>query len=541
MPDLVPIRRALVSVSDKADLLPLAKALVRFGVEIVSTGGTGKALAEAGVPVTPIDALTGFPEIMGGRVKTLHPGVHGALLGLRDDADHQAAMNKHGIKPIDLVCVNLYPFEKTIAQDGVSQREAVEQIDIGGPSMIRSAAKNFGWVCVVTSPKQYDRVAQELTEHKGATSLRLRADLAAAAFARTSEYDSAIANYLAGPGGAGGFPHVLNPSFVRIEDLRYGENPHQKAALYRDATYTGPSVVGARQLHGKELSYNNIADAAAALELTEALGRVEANEAGACVIKHTNPCGAAVAFSPLAAVELAIAGDPLAAYGGILSINRPVTLEIAQRLCRDDVFFEVVVAPEFDSAALEAIRGRWQNVRLLATGSRGRGGAGAKRVDYRSVPGGMLAQEADVREPSPGEWTHVAGPEPTNEQRRIGAFLECVTRAESSNAVVIGGAAGAGGGGAMRVLGVGGGQVDRLTACRIAVSKAGVGAGAGAGGAVAFGDAFFPFPDGPKVLIDAGVKVLVHPGGSKRDAETFELCNARGVTCLLTGVRHFRH
>lgn len=536
MPDLVPIRRALLSVSDKADLLPLAKALVRFGVEIVSTGGTAKTLAEAGVPVTPIDALTGFPEIMGGRVKTLHPGVHGALLGLRDDPDHQAAMTKHGIKPIDLVCVNLYPFEKTIAQDGVSQKEAVEQIDIGGPSMIRSAAKNFGWVCVVTSPKQYDRVAQELIEHKGATSLRLRADLAAAAFARTSEYDSAIANYLAGPGGAGGFPHVLNPSFVRIEDLRYGENPHQKAALYRDATYTGPSVVGAKQLHGKELSYNNIADAAAALELTEAFGRVEPNMAGACVIKHTNPCGAAVAASPLVAVELAIAGDPLAAYGGILSINRPVTIEIAQRLCRDDVFFEVVVAPEFDAAALEAIRGRWQNVRLLATGSRLRSG-GAKRVDYRSVPGGMLAQEADVREPSPREWTHVAGPEATAEQRRIGAFLECVTRAESSNAVVIGGAVPGQGSGAMRVFGVGGGQVDRLTACKIAVAKA----GANAAGAVAFGDAFFPFPDGPKVLIDAGVKVLVHPGGSKRDAETFESCNARGVTCLLTGVRHFRH
>jgi phosphoribosylaminoimidazolecarboxamide formyltransferase/IMP cyclohydrolase len=543
MPDLVPIRRALFSVSDKSDLLPLANALASRGVEIVSTGGTAKSLSDGGVKVTPIDVLTGFPEIMGGRVKTLHPAVHGALLGVRDHPDHQAAMAQHGIKPIDLVCVNLYPFEKTIAKPGVSHAEAIEQIDIGGPSMIRSAAKNFEWVTVVTSPKQYDRLAQELAAHQGATSRRLRAELAAAAFARTSEYDAAIANALTGDspfagsfGGANaaGFPHVLNPSFVRIDELRYGENPHQRAALYRDGTYTGPSVVGARQVHGKDLSYNNIADAAAALEVTESLGRVMPDAACACVIKHTNPCGAAASIDARQAVELAIAGDPLAAYGGILSINRSITPDIASRLSEKDVFFEVIVAPGIEPTALEALRARWQNLRILIIDPQAR--PATRRIDYRSVPGGMLAQDADLRSPSTDQWAHAAGPAPKPEQIRVAAFLEGLTRAVSSNAVVIGGQDPAAPQ-TIRLFGAGGGQVDRLTACRIAVSKA----GSLARGAVAFGDAFFPFPDGPEVLVDAGVAMLVHPGGSKRDQETFDLCNRRGVTCMTTGIRHFRH
>jgi phosphoribosylaminoimidazolecarboxamide formyltransferase / IMP cyclohydrolase len=546
MPDVVPVRRALLSVSDKADLLPLAHALIAHGIEIVSTGGTAKALGDAGLNVTPIDALTGFPEIMGGRVKTLHPAVHGALLGVRDHPDHQAAMTQHGIKPIDLVCVNLYPFEKTIANPGVSHAEAIEQIDIGGPSMIRSAAKNFEWVTVVTSPKQYDRLAQEMATLKGGTTRRLRAELAAAAFARTSEYDAAIANALAtdppfaalhaGSTNAGysGFPHVLRPSFVRIDDLRYGENPHQSAALYRDSTYAGPSVVGARQVHGKDLSYNNIADAAAALEVTESLGRVMPDAACVCIIKHTNPCGASASINPREAVELAIAGDPLAAYGGILSINRPVTIEIAARLSEKDVFFEVIVAPAIDPAALDALRTRWQNLRILIVDAQSR--TASRRIDYKSIPGGMLAQEADLRTPAPHEWVHAGGPAPRPEQIRVAAFLEGLTKAVSSNAIVIGGQDPSAPQ-TIRLFGAGGGQVDRLTACRIAVTKA----GALARGAVAFGDAFFPFPDGPGVLINAGVSMLVHPGGSKRDQETFDLCATRGVTCLTTGIRHFRH
>lgn len=540
MPDLVPIRRALISVSDKTDLVPFARGLAARGVEIISTGGTAKALTEAGVKVTPIDQLTGFPEIMGGRVKTLHPAVHGGLLALRDDPDHAAAMQKHGIRPIDLVCINLYPFEKTIAQPGVEQREAIEQIDIGGPSMIRSAAKNFPWVTVITSPTAYDRVAAEMNANDGATTLRLRSELAAAAFGRTSEYDAAIASYLSRSSGIA-FPHVLRLGYVKAEELRYGENPHQEAALYRDPASTGPTVVNARQLHGKQLSYNNINDAAAALELPKSLRRLDPSRAGAAVIKHTNPCGAALASAGggcREAVDLAIAGDPLAAYGGILAVNTTLDTAAAERICREDVFMEVIVAPEFDPEALEMLRSRWTGVRLLATGSRA--ASASRKLEYRSVPGGMLVQDRDVPSPAPDRWTHAAGPRPTAIQLAAAAFLEVVVRFVGSNAIVIGGGPEGGApvpGGPVRLLGAGGGQVDRVTACRIAVEKA----GAKARGAIAFGDAFFPFPDGPQILVDAGVSVIVHPGGSKRDQETFDLCNARGVACMVTGVRHFKH
>lgn len=544
MPDLVPISRALISVSDKADLVPFARALAARAVEIISTGGTARALAEAGIAVTPIDAVTGFPEIMGGRVKTLHPLVHGGLLGVRDDADHAAAMKRHGIRPIDLVCVNLYPFEGTVADPACPEHEAVEQIDIGGPSMIRSAAKNFEWVAVVTSPSQYDRVAAELASHDGATTRRTRHELAAAAFARTGEYDAAIASYLArAEGGSEGaaFPPVLRLSYAMADELRYGENPHQAAALYRDPAWAGPGVVGARQLHGKQLSYNNINDAAAAQELVLALGSLDPARIGCAIVKHANPCGAALAPSCLDAVEAAIAGDPVAAYGGILAINRPLDTSAAARLCADDVFLEVIVAPEFAPEAAEALKARWMNVRLLAVGGStpGRRAPAGRTLDYRSVPGGMLAQERDATIPDPSRWTHAAGPKPTPAQLASGAFLECVARALSSNAIAVGGATPSGGtgGSPVRVFGAGAGQMDRVGACRIAVQKA----GAFARGAVAFSDAFFPFADGPRILIDAGVKVIVHPGGSKRDPDTFAACNAAGVTCLTTGVRHFRH
>lgn len=542
MPDLVPIRRALVSVSDKTDLIPFARMLASRGVEIISTGGTAKALTDAGIAVTPIDRVTGFPEIMGGRVKTLHPMVHGGLLALRDDPQHAAAMQRHGIKPIDLVCINLYPFEQTIAKAGVEQREAIEQIDIGGPSMIRSAAKNFPWVTVITSPTAYDRAAAEMAGNDGATTLRLRAELAAAAFGRTSEYDAAIASYLSRSSGIA-FPHVLRLGYIKADELRYGENPHQEAALYRDPASTGQTVVNARQLHGKELSYNNINDAAAALELAKALRRLDPSRAGACVIKHTNPCGAAMSAGdgPTAcrdAVDLAIAGDPLAAYGGILAVNTTLDTPAAERICREDVFMEVIVAPEFEPAALEMLRKRWTGVRLLAAGNKVP--SAARKLEYRSVPGGMLVQDRDIPAPAPDRWPHAAGPQPSPIQLAAAAFLEVVVRFVGSNAIVIGGGPDGGSptpGGAVRLLGAGGGQVDRVTACRIAAEKA----GPRAAGAIAFGDAFFPFPDGPKILADAGVSMIVHPGGSKRDGETFELCNARGITCMITGVRHFKH
>ncbi len=535
MPDLAPIRRALISVSDKTDLVPFARGLASRGVEIISTGGTAKALADAEIPVIPIDRVTGFPEMMGGRVKTLHPLVHGGLLGLRDDPEHQAAMQKHGIKPIDLVCISLYPFEQTIANAGIDQREAIEQIDIGGPSMIRSAAKNFEWVVVVTGAAQYDRVIGEISQNGGQTGRRLRAELAAAAFGRTSEYDATIASYLSRSSGIA-FPHVLRLGYIKADELRYGENPHQEAALYRDPASTGPTIVGARQLHGKQLSYNNINDAAAALELALSLKRLDPSRIGACVIKHTNPCGAGIfpAGGPEAcrrAVGLALAGDPLAAYGGILAVNAVLDKGAAERLCSADVFMEVIVAPDFEPDALEMLRGRWTGVRLLAVGDRAP--SPTRKVDYRSVPGGMLVQDRDTALPSTGKWELAAGPAPSAAQLAIGGFLDVVVKFVGSNAIVIGGEDAGG----VRLFGMGSGQVDRMTACRLAVTKA----GARAKGAVAAGDAFFPFPDGPAVLIDAGVNMIVQPGGSKRDGETFSLCQNRGVTCMTTGVRHFKH
>ncbi len=539
MTDLAPIRRALISVSDKAKLIDLAKALAEHGVEIISTGGTASAIAKAGIPVTSIDAVTGFPEIMDGRVKTLHPKVHGGLLAVRDNPEHLAAMTKHEIAPIDLVCVNLYPFEATIAKPSVSREEAIENIDIGGPSMIRSAAKNHHFVTVITDPAQYDEVIAQLREHKGSTTLALRKKLAAAAYARTSAYDGAITAYLsAAEAPAGSVPPVATHSLQLVEALRYGENPHQQAGLYRSRTATGDrlgSLATARKLHGKELSYNNINDAASALELVRQLAQIDPTRVGACVVKHMNPCGAALAASPLEAVREAIAGDPIAAFGGILATNKPLDLPAAQRLCEKDIFMEVIIAPAFEPAAVEALRARWMNLRLLETGPLAP--LAASEMEWRSLPGpggGWLAQERDTKLVPTSAYDHKAGPAPTPQALAAASFLEAVCRSLLSNAVCLGGASESGG---VRLFGAGAGQMDRLTSCRLACEKA----GPLASGSVAYSDAFFPFPDGPKILIDAGVKTILHPGGSKRDQETFDLCNQRGVTCLLTGVRHFRH
>lgn len=536
MPDLVPIRRALLSVSDKTDLVPFARALASRGAEIVSTGGTAKALIEAGLSVTAVDKLTGFPEGLDGRVKTLHPRVHGGLLALRDNAEHERFCAEHGIKPIDLVCINLYPFERAVADPNVSLRDAIENIDVGGPAMLRAAAKNYGWVAPVCSPKRYDEIVTELERHNGSLPLELRSRLAIETFAATSGYDAAIAAFL-GRRSATAFPDVLRLSFVRVEQLRYGENPHQEAALYRDPASTGQSVVNARQLHGKELSYNNINDAAAALELVKALARFDAGRPAACVVKHMSPCGAAAVDAGAglaAAVDAAIAGDPLAAYGGILATSVRIDETTATRITSEGTFFEVVVAPDYDDAALDMLRKRWTGVRVLAVGT----GVPsvARKLEYRSVPGGLLVQDRDARTPSPDKWVHAAGPAPDARRLAAAAALEIVGRFALSNAVVIGGPTSSG----VRLYGLGGGQVDRLTACRIAVDKARSSA-PGIPDAVAVSDAFFPFPDGPQVLIDAGVTFIVQPGGSKRDDETFALCEKRGVTCMTTGVRHFRH
>ncbi len=534
------ISRALLSVSDKTDLVPFARALAARGVHIVSTGGTAKALSAAGVEVQAVENLTGFPEGLDGRVKTLHPGVHGGILAIRNNPEHSAFLRKHRIEPIDLVCINLYPFQETVSRPDVSMAEAIENIDVGGPAMLRAAAKNHQWVTVVPAARYYDRVINEMDANGNATVAQTRAELAAATFARTSEYDAAIAAFL-GRRSPAAFPQVLQLGYLKIDELRYGENPHQTAALYRDPASTGQTVVNARQLHGKQLSFNNINDAAAALEAVKALGRLRAIPSeqallAAVVVKHTNPCGGAIAGSQRDAVAMAIAGDPVAAYGGILAVTGKIDAGTAEVICDPKNFFEVVVAPEFDEGALELLRGRWANVRLLAVGNNS--ATGTRKLEYRSVPGGMLVQDRDTFAPVTSAWEHRAGPKPGVEQLKAAAALDVLCKHVGSNAVVIGGVDhGPSGAMGVRLFGVGAGQVDRVSACRLAIDKS----GPKAIGAIAVGDAFFPFADGPMLLVDAGVKMIVHPGGSKRDQETIDLCEARGVTCMTSGVRHFRH
>ncbi len=527
--DIRPIRRALISVSDKSGVADFARALADRGVELVSTGGTSRTLRDAGLSVRDVSDLTGFPEMLDGRVKTLHPAVHGGILGVEELPDHASAMADHGIEPIDLVCIDLYPFERTIATPGVTLEQAIEQIDIGGPAMVRSAAKNHDRVSIVTSPSQYAPLLEALAEHGGITG-KLRASLAAAAFARTSAYDAAITAFLSSQAGDGALPSMLSLGFQHAGELRYGENPHQPAAPYRDVNYSGPSVVGVEPLHGKALSYNNLADASAALEL--ALDLAQASDVvGATVIKHANPCGAAISATARGAVDAALQGDPVAAFGGIVACSHVIDLEAAERLSAKGLFLEVIVAPAFEPEALARLQERWTNTRLLAVGGAERPKRSGLMV--RTLPGGALAQRIDTVRPDPSAWTLAAGPEPDEPARASAAAMVCITRALTSNAVAIGRTIDGG----VALAGAGAGQRDRMTSCRLAVEKA----GEIASGGIAASDGFFPFADGPQILIDAGVRTIVQPGGSKRDSETIETCEKHGVTLLMTGIRHFRH
>ena len=538
MSQTIPVKRALISVSDKTDLVPFVRRLVSYGAQIISTGGTAKALAEADIDVIAIEQVTGFPEMMGGRVKTLHPRVHGGLLALRNEPGHVESMTEHGIEPIDLVCVNLYPFEKTVARDGVADGEVIEQIDIGGPSMIRSAAKNHRFVAVVTDPKQYDTVSNDLDAHDGATGSSLRAQLAAAAFARTAAYDTAIASWWSRrqprAGSEGLFPDTLVLRLDRLDQLRYGENPHQAAAIYAMAGPSEPGVATARQLHGKKLSYNNLNDAAAALELVK-----EFSDPAAAVIKHTNPCGCAVGGTAAEAIDKAYAGDPLAAFGGIVALNRRVDMDTAQVITGPAPgggvkFLEVILAPSYDDDALELLRQRWKNVRLLSVGDLpDPSGRDTRQIDFKNIVGGVLAQQRDLADMLPSGWQHAGGPSPDSADSKSLQVAWCAVKHVKSNAIVIArdGA----------VVGVGAGQMDRVESCKIAVAKANVGNQRRSEGAVAGSDAFFPFRDGPDMLIASGVRAIVQPGGSKRDDETIAACNDAGVTLLFTGRRHFRH
>ncbi len=539
----VRVNRALISVSDKAGIVEFARELAARGVTIVSTGGTAKALETAGIRCTPIEDVTGLPEMMDGRVKTLHPAVHGGLLAVRDNPEHAEALRRHRIEPIDLVVINLYPFQETVARPGVTRAEAIENIDIGGPSMVRSAAKNHAYVAVVTAPDDYAKVIDEMNAHDNCLLPATRERLALKAFEMTAGYDAAIAAYLGKQAHADShaaqlLPQTVSLTYDKVLAMRYGENPHQAAALYKSRCDQSPGILTATQHHGKELGYNNVADAAAALDLAVALAQEGGwKRIGAAIIKHANPCGAAVGGSVLEAIDKAVAGDPVAAFGGILACSHVIDEHAAQRLTGKDTFLEVVVAPGYTAAALELLKTKSVNVRLLSVGEVH--GKTFSPVTIRSIPGGLLMQERDTLAPDPTRWQHAAGPAVGGSTLVAAAAIEVIVRAMSSNAIAIGGLDGS----AVRLFGGGVGQVDRVTACKLAVEKANhfspelMKAGAG----IAVSDAFFPFPDGPQILIDGGVRVIVHPGGSKRDAETIELCKSRGVTCLLTGVRRFRH
>jgi phosphoribosylaminoimidazolecarboxamide formyltransferase/IMP cyclohydrolase len=527
----VPVRRALLSVHDKAGLVDFARALARRGVELLSTGGTARALRQAGLDVKDVSTETGFPEMMDGRVKTLHPRIHGALLALRDDPAHVAAMGEHGIRPIDLVVVNLYPFEATVSLDGVTLAEAVEQIDIGGPAMIRSAAKNHRSVGVVTDPAQYPLVLADLERHGGALSDELRASLARTAFERTASYDAAISTWLSARAGDH-FPVAVG-SARRVLPLRYGENPHQGAALYADPAAPEGSLVKARVLGGKELSFNNYADADAAWGLVREFG-----EPACVVVKHVNPCGVAVRSTIAEAYHAAVALDPRSAFGGIVALNRPLSAELARAMAVPDRFFEVLVAPGFEAGAAEAFQApaapRWgRSLRLLDAITAEVKPWGA---EVRSVDGGLLVQDRDVPVFAEAGPTAVTRRAPTPAEAADLGFAFAVVKHVRSNAIVF--AKG------RRAVGVGAGQMSRVEATEVALLRArrfAKESGESLEGMVVASDAFYPFNDALEAALDAGATAVVQPGGSRNDDEAIALCDRRGAAMWFTGLRHFRH
>ena len=527
MNDKVTVTRALISVSDKTGLVAFARHLANHGVQIISTGGTASAIRDAGIKVTPVEHVTQFPEMMDGRVKTLHPNIHGGLLARRDNPSHVEAMNSHGIEPIDLVCVNLYPFEQTIARPDVTPDQAIEQIDIGGPSMVRSAAKNHDFVAVVTDPSQYNRVADCLDANQGATTFELRRGLATEAFAHTAAYDATIARWMSASTDVPFAENLVMCFHRHPTDLRYGENPHQSGALNIDPQNTEPAVAGARQRHGIPLSYCNIFDSDGAVELVKEIDPTR--YAAAAVIKHANPCGFAVAEDLPTAFNNAYQGDPLAAYGGIVALNRRVDQSAADAICAGNKFLHVIIAPSYEDQAVEQLKQRWKDIRILQIDPLGKPtDRAANQYDLRRITGGLLVQLRDLASfDKPQKWDHVAGPKPDN-LRDIALAMICVKHLKSNAICLIKNGA---------LVGAGAGQMDRLQSGRIAVEKA----GERARGAIAGSDAFFPFRDGPDHLIAAGVRAIVQPGGSKRDDDSIAACNEANVTMLFTGRRHFRH
>ena len=517
---MLPVQRALISVYDKQGLVPFAQALEAIGVEILSTGGTRRHLEEAGVAVTPVSDVTGFPEILDGRVKTLHPAIHGGILADRNRANHLSSLQEHGLGPIDMVVVNLYPFEATAARPDATQKDIVEMIDIGGPTMIRAAAKNWDGVAVVVDPGDYPQIQAALEGASRSVPEPLRRSLALKAFRATQAYDAAIASWLASDSEAteDRLPRRLHIDLDRTHVPRYGENPHQEAAVYR--TVGGAGVLGGFTQHqGKTLSWNNLLDADAARSLVALFDRPTV-----VIVKHNNPCGVGQGATLAEAYERALACDPLSAFGSIIAVNREADRALAEAMA--NLFVEVVVAPGFHDDAREAYSVR-QNLRLLdCPPVRGRGG---KTVDLRAIDGGFLAQTADDQDDDPETWTCATERAPSEDEMQGLVLAWRVARAVKSNAIVVANA--------HQTVGIGAGQMSRVDSCRLATEKAQL----PLAGTSAASDAFFPFRDGLEALADAGITAVAQPGGSKRDDEVIAAANERGVAMVMTGRRHFRH
>jgi len=515
------VQRAILSVTDKTGLVDFASKLAGMGVELISTGGTAKLLRESGITVKDISELTGFPEMLDGRVKTLHPKVHGGILHRREDNAHRTAVAEHGIQPIDMVVVNLYAFEKTAAKPGVHFEELIENVDIGGPSMIRSAAKNFQDVAVVTSPADYNPIAQEMAASGGELSISTKWRLAQKAFATTAAYDSAIASTLERITANGrfelhpadGFPQTLRLSLQKIMDLRYGENPHQKAAMYSDGSGTG--VANGRQLQGKELSFNNVVDVQAAWDLAQ-----EFTGPVCAIVKHTNPCGTATGKTLAQAYKKALECDPISAFGGVVGVNRPVDDEAAEEMSK--LFLEVIAAPLFDESAKAKFASK-KNLRLVEVVP------SQQKCILKNVSGGMLVQDADLRTLEESDLKVVTRRSPTSEEKRALLFAWKVCKHVKSNAIVYARDG--------QSVGVGAGQMSRVDSCRIGAMKAQL----PLKGTVAASDAFFPFPDGVEEIAKTGATAIIQPGGSVRDGEVIEAADRLGLAMIFTGVRHFRH
>ena len=546
MSELRKIKRALISVSDKTGIIEFAAMLSSFGVEIISTGGTAKAIRDSGLNVTDVSEVTGFPEMMDGRVKTLHPMVHGAFLALRDNDEHLAAMKTHSIEPIDLVVVNLYPFEQTVAQEGVSLRDAVENIDIGGPAMIRSASKNWRDVAVVTDAHLYKDIGEEMKKTGGSLSLETRSRLAALAYTRTASYDLAISSYLAkqlpdgdleyleplnplqnlmfietdveeGSEGPDGFEEYTSIELAKVTSLRYGENPHQKAALYTTGEPGG--IAGTEQLHGKEMSFNNYVDAEAAWNLVQ-----DFDERAAAIIKHTNPAGVGVGESSEEAYRRALATDPVSAFGGIVAFNREVDAVVANSV--NEVFTEVVIAPGYDAEALEIFKAK-KNLRVLQVEKGSLNG-----LEYKQISGGMLVQEKDLYKVGEKDLTFAGEKKPTDAEVRALLLAWKVCKHVKSNAIVFADE--------YRTIGVGAGQMNRVDSVRIAAMRA-ERFGLPLKGSVVASDAFFPFRDNVDEAAKFGVSAIIQPGGSMRDEESIAAANEHGIAMVFTGYRHFKH